>query len=45
MLDAKTLPPEINRTMLAGFVSEGDGREAVLRTMIGRFEQRYGSLK
>jgi hypothetical protein len=45
MLGVKTLPPEINRTMLAGFVSEVDGREAVLRAMIGRFEQRYGSLK
>ncbi len=45
MLAAKTLPPGINHTVLAGFVSEVDGREAVLRAMIGRFEQRYGSLK
>ena len=44
MLDATMLPPGINRKMLAGFAAEVDGREAVLRAMIERFERRYGSL-
>jgi ribosomal protein S12 methylthiotransferase accessory factor YcaO len=44
MLDAKMLPPGINRKALAGFAAEVDGREAVLRAMIERFERRYGSL-
>jgi hypothetical protein len=44
ILDAKMLPPGINRKMLAGFVAEVDGRETVLRAMIERFERRYGSL-
>lgn len=44
MLDAKLLPPGMNRKLLAGFAAEVDGRETVLRAMIARYERRYGSL-
>ena len=45
MLETRSLPPGITRKTLAGLVKEVDGREAVLRAMVHRFEQRYGSLE
>ena len=45
MLETRSLPPGITRKALAGLVKEVDGREAVLRAMVQRYEQRYGSLE
>jgi len=45
MLETRAFPPGITRKTLAGLVKEVDGRETVLRAMIHRFEQRYGSLE